>query len=298
MSGIDYSKWDKFCESDESDGSEGASGRPSVTRLQYPSRVTVGPNGVHMETVPPKATASPFNGTSDVTLTNCAIPTTTASAADAAASCNSSVVPPSVPKSRQDDEMEEDEMMYRNLTRNGAHEGESHIWSQTQDTASVSFILPTMQTKGKDIYNFRLCAEEQPDRTSLCVLSFGVRGLQGERRFVFRYPVKVDDEVVEGCWQLHSLTTKSMRLMVVQLVKEPVGVGMSLWWDKCFLTDQTTVDTTKISGRSDAAAARAEQFQKTWEEAHAEFKNRISERQGRQIIIEGADNCEGGDDNE
>ncbi|EKF31642.1 hypothetical protein MOQ_004517 [Trypanosoma cruzi marinkellei] len=281
-SGIDYSKWEKFCESDESDGSDGAPGnKPRITRLKYPSRVTVGPNGVHMENTPPIATTSPFNEGIDGTINK-----KTATAATTTTNTSSVMGPHSQQNTRKDvrrdDEAEEDEMMYHNLTRNGGREGQSHLWSQTRDTASVSFILPSMSTRAKEIMNFRLYSEEQPDRTSACVLTFGVKGVEGERRFVFRYPIKVDNDVVEGCWQLHSLHSKSLRLMVVQLVKESVAVGMALWWDRCFVTDQTTVDTRTLVDRSGSEAVRGEQFQRAWEEAHEEFKKRVNERHCRQ----------------
>ncbi|RNF11792.1 Low complexity protein [Trypanosoma conorhini] len=290
MPGVDYSKWDKFCDSDDSGGDEGAkSGRPCVTRLQYPSRVTVGPGGVHMEASPPLATASPFTGGSGAA----------AAAATARADPAPGGKPPSqqgAPKEVKDDaeaEAEEDEMMYNNLTRNGGRERDSHLWSQTRDTASVSFILPSMATKAKDIVNFRLCAEERPDGGSVCVLTFSTRGVEEERRCVFRYPVKLDSDVVEGCWQLHSLPSRSLRLMVVQLVKEPVAVGMSLWWDRCFVTDRTTVDTRTLADRSGAEALRGEQFQRAWHQAHEEFKKRIKEPHGRPPIIaeEEEENC-------
>ncbi|RNF03684.1 Low complexity protein [Trypanosoma rangeli] len=286
MSGVDYSKWDKFCDSDESDGEdEVKGGRPCVTRLQYPSRVTVGPNGVHMETPPPLATASPFvDGSVAAVAHNTA---TAVTAITNPASGGELSLQQSAPKEvKDDDEAEEDAMMYYNLTRNGGREGQSHLWSQTRDTASVSFILPSMSTKAKDIVNFRLCSEEQPDGSSVCVLTFSTRGVEAERRYVFRYPVKLDSDVVEGCWQLHSLPSRSLRLMVVQLVKEPVAVGMSLWWNRCFVTDQTTVDTRTLADRSSTEALRGEQFQRVWQEAHEKFKKRIKERHDCLPVIE------------
>ncbi|KAF8299024.1 hypothetical protein TcYC6_0068590 [Trypanosoma cruzi] len=282
MSGIDYSKWEKFCDSDESDGSDEAPGNePRITRLRYPSRVTVGPNGVHMENTPPIATTSPFKEGIDATVNK-----NTAAAATTTTNTASVMGPHSQQNTREDvrrdEEAEEDEMMYHNLTRNGGREGQSHLWSQTRDTASVSFILPSMNTRAKEIMNFRLYSEEKPDRTSVCVLTFGVKGVEGDRRCVFRYPIKVDNDVVEGCWQLHSLHSKSLRLMVVQLVKESVAVGMALWWDRCFVTDQTTVDTRTLVDRSGSEALRGEQFQRAWNEAHEEFKKRVNEGRGRQ----------------
>ncbi|ORC92223.1 Low complexity protein [Trypanosoma theileri] len=288
MSGIDYSKWDKLSDSSASDNDDNdnnydnnegkVTGDPRVTQLQYPSRVTIGPDGIHMETMPPKATVSPFGKTNATTTTTVPV--------------QSSAIKTSQDVYKNEQE-EEDEMMYFNLTRNGGCEGDSHLWSQTRDTATVSFILPTMETKAKDICNFRLIAEEQQDRTSVCVLSFSLRGIEGERRYVFRYPVKVDEDIVDGCWQLHSLPTRSLRLLIVQLVKEPVAMGMSLWWDKCFVTDQTVIDTRKIADRNNGAAARAEEFKKVWDQAHEEFKKRIDERQQKPIIIDNEEEEEG-----
>ncbi|KAG8348795.1 hypothetical protein TRVL_00380 [Trypanosoma vivax] len=302
MPGIDYSKWNKICDSDDSD-EENRIGKPSVTRLEYPSRVTLAPDGVRVDVVPPQATVSPFKGERRPTVA-CGVPMHSAGcvASECKASSNSTGHSPSTFPCAQtavgeakcvnedkDKDEDEDRMMYQNLTRNGGCEARSHLWSQTRDTASVSFIMPSMQTRAKDIYNFRIFTEEQSNHSSAYFIAFGVKGAAGEHRFQLRYSVKVDEEVVEGCWQLHTLATMSLRLLVVQLVKEPLGLGMFLWWDRCFVTDTTVVDTTKISGRSSSETKRAEGFRESWAKAHDEFRRWVTERQERRLSCDDSD---------
>ncbi|CBH14751.1 hypothetical protein, conserved [Trypanosoma brucei gambiense DAL972] len=327
MPGIDYSKWDKICDSDDSGSGDSATpGKPRVTQLEYPSRVTISSSGVHMVNTPSQATVSPFreplSGSNNKNNNNesrgAPLPAWTSSSSNAvdgggiigassasAHNCDSPARSGGVPcgdkytpRCNDDSDGEsEDHMMYNNLIRNGGREGESHIWSQTRDTVSVSFILPNMNTKAKDIQNFSLEEEEQPNHTSSCVISFSVKGDGGRRRYVLRYPVKVDEDTVEGCWSLHSLPAYPLRLLVVQLVKESMALGMTLWWDRCFIADQTIIDTTKISERNGADATRAEAFRQSWEKAHEEFKRRMIEQREKRCVIDEECDSDVEDDN-
>ncbi|GET92768.1 hypothetical protein, conserved [Leishmania tarentolae] len=333
MPGIDYSKWDKLtdsCSSTSDTDSEGyrdekenhGSGRaPQVTRLEYPSRVILGPNGVQLEQVPPQASASPFRGTS-------AAPQETHDGSVAAATCQINGAPPyaqphtgaqqnnSHPadnrSGRQDDEQErmdatddDEDLLYESLARNGGREGFHHWWTQTEDTVTVSFLVP-WETKGKWVTKFRLY--EAPSETApeselhqahleIAIQAPPARPMSASGgppappaphliHEVFRYPVKLSEDLIEGCWQLHFLPKRHLRLLVVQLFKEPVGLGMTLWWDRCFVTDTTSViaDTQTIPDRKrrmeamPALKGTVAQFRNVWEEAHEEFRRRMQQR--------------------
>ncbi|CAG9582605.1 conserved hypothetical protein [Leishmania major strain Friedlin] len=337
MAGIDYSKWDKLCDSGTSSGTEyegdrddkghdDSSRAPQVTRLEYPSRVTLGPNGVQLEQVPPKASASPFPGT-------CAPPEETDNGSVAVARCpikeesfhaeydtgasNASSHATGNTAGRRDDDQErmgatddDEDLLYESLARNGGREGSHHWWTQTEDTVTVSFLVP-WETKGKSVTEFRLY--EARSTTALesellqahleitilvrpaCLTSpsSGPSASAAPLRIhqVFRYPVKLSEDLIDGCWQLHFMPRRHLRLLVVQLFKEPVGLGMTLWWDRCFVTDTTSViaDTQTIPDRKRRMEAtpgskeKAGQFRKVWADAHEEFRRRAQERK-RKII--------------
>nr|CCC93153.1 conserved hypothetical protein [Trypanosoma congolense IL3000] len=302
MPGIDYSKWDKICCSDDSESE--LPEKPTVTHLQYPSRVTIGNNGVHVETSAPEAAATPFGGAGSTSNKTPPVDCSSAQSvlndkAGSAVAALSSHCCHSNDAGRDSDGVgdEDDDILYKSLTHNGGREEDSHIWSQTRDTATVGFILPSMSIRAKDVHSFRIEAEEQSNRTSMNVISFGIRGIEVKYRHVLRYPVKLDEDILDGCWALHSLKKHSLRILVVQLVKETMAIGVTLWWDRCFVSDRTIIDTTKISDRNDGSATRAQTFRESWQEAHEEFKRRMAERRNAPRIIDDddlEDNADGG----
>ncbi|CAJ1034772.1 hypothetical protein, conserved [Leishmania lindenbergi] len=302
------------------EGHRGGCRVPQVTRLKYPSRVILDSNGVRLEEAPPKALASPFCGAtapprethSDSVLG--AIPFNDESShaeSDTAAgnaSSNSNVKTEGVRSAGQErlDATDDDEdLLYESLARNGGREGSHHWWTQTKDTVTVSFLVP-WETKGKSVTGFRLyearaataSGSELPYihleiaiqvlPTCLASASGGPPASPAPLHIheVFRYPVKLSEDLIDGCWQLHFMPKRHLRLLVVQLFKEPVGLGMTLWWDRCFVRDTISViaDTHAIPDRMQQMEAtpeskeKAEQFRKVWAEAHEEFRRRMQER--------------------
>ncbi|CCW69452.1 unnamed protein product [Phytomonas sp. Hart1] len=307
--------------------------KPRVVKLSQPSRVMIGPGGVQLSTGSdgyPKAMASPFqsepskgakqNETSDQNQQLCS-----SNPNDAP------FHPPKVPTSCETEEMKkctggdnkdageeeeenDEEILYRNLTLNGGREGDSHLWAQTDDTLTVSFIVP-MDTRGKVVK--RLCiynkegsheresaANEEADeekekdisknnefvsastimRTQISI-SFASPHPLGELRQTFSYRIKTDDELLEGCWELLTLPKRELRVLVVHLFKEAIGAGITFWWDRCFVSDSTSVvDTRALASRRDTPSTaackseKAEVFQKVWKEAHEMFQDKMKQR--------------------
>lgn len=332
MSGIDYSKWDKFdCNSssgssntdssaDEADEGHGGSAAPQVTRLEYPTRVTLGPSGVQLASPPPKATASPFLSPAPLrTVQNSSAMVETSEQTEASASESLVKAKPKDEHVREeggdgnhdddDDAEAEEDMLYESLARNGGREGGEHWWSQSEDSATVSFLIPWETTaKCVSAFHLREVRDGASDsyRAQLDVTlqltphaakatpQMNEEDVSALPRVVyickqFRYPIKLAEELVEGCWQLHRMPRRHVRLLVVEVFKEPIGQGMTLWWDRCFVSDTASViDTQQIPDRvqrgaaaGPGAAAKAEEFRRVWDEAHEEFRRRMKERKAK-----------------
>lgn len=386
MSAFDYSKWDALSATSSEDSEAADSGgelnpvaapansssssmpppassggdaadRLHAVKLTYPSRVTIGPDGVHTEQGrPPRATASPFQPwpTPPVTDGVATTPTTdtTTTAATVTATAPAARHHAMVENANGNDD--DDEILYYKLTENGGREGNSHLWAQTRERATVSLVVP-FRTKASDIRGFRLRSdgnafsrgntapnkehdeEEEEEGTGAraalvtaltrrCAIAFSnereadteeVADTRNRCEFTFRYTVKTapardphneeatgshgavdtsadDDAFDASCWQLQTLPSLRLRLLVVHLTKEPVALGVHHWWDRCFATDtESIVDTTAIRARQQqqqgsggvataaAAGAGPSAFRRAWEEAHASFRQRVRDRKMR-----------------
>lgn len=302
---VDYSKWDKLqfsgeegsdkdedlvdSEDDEpvkvspspsSYSSDGGNRRPVVTRLDHPSSISIGPDGLHVQH-PPKATSSPFLAGPPTIVPSAAPPAhhqqreiTTATLAPAPQSATN------VAEDATDDL--EDDLLLSKLTRNGQN-CHHYFWSQTREMATLVIVLPALSVRGGNIHDFQIVRTAESSDVAVegaARLSFSVSTTETKviekMSFTLRYPIKCDEETVEGCWQLHTLVSKSMRLMVVELHKDPIGHQLYLWWDRACI-GEAPIDTTKLEDRSKERMAPTE-VQQVWEEAHEEFRRRNKAR--------------------
>jgi hypothetical protein len=342
MPGIDYSRWDKLeCSSSSNstasddanneekdwDGghhtgdSKSERGVPKVVRMGHPTSVTVGPSGVQLSRPHHKALASPFRPSASLQQ----MPPTQKEDADMLKSPSPVSSTPQACEGRHATQMNEEgsfvdvvgegggdkdddeDLLYYRLARNGGREGTQHWWSQTEDSATVSFLVPWVTT-AKMVTDFSLrevkseesCQHHARLEATIQMPPRSVDAAGDEERQAgstppaaalhicreFCYPIKLAADLVEGCWQLHRMPQRHLRLLVVEVFKEPIGQGMTLWWDRCFVTDTVAVvDTRTISDRVQRAAAagfaaqeKADQFRKVWDEAHEEFRRRMRER--------------------
>ena len=253
---IDYSKWDKLDVSDdECDRDDDDDHLPGVTRLDHPSSVVIGPKGVSVVNTAPTATASPFGFQPE------------ARQADSVAPAGASLA---IASSANDCQAEEDAMMLSSLTRNGLRlRNGGHMWGQTKTTVTIAFPVP-VETKSRDVSGFGISDDER-------TLTFAVRNTSGHsldevKKFVLelRYPVNTSDDALAGCWQLVSLPSRSLRLLVFSFEKKSFGFASALWWERALSTDEELVDTSALEDRK-LDAAKAQQVQNAWSEAQKEF---------------------------
>lgn len=290
--GLDYSKWDKLHFSDDEGEKASDSGSlvdseddmpqqpagtqrrqaPVVTRLDHPSSVSIGPAGIQVNH-PPKATASPFQSTPPVLQRVVESPAVLEEPRQQGQ-----------PRSSEDgtDDLEDD-LLISKLTRNGQR-CNGYFWSQIRDMATFVVILPALNVRGGNIHNFNVVRTAETCDVSVdgaAVLSFSV-SLPGtaasiqQFSFVLRYPVKCDDDTIDGCWQLHTFAGKGLRVLVVELHKEPFAHQLYLWWDRACI-GESPIDTTTLEDRKREHMAPSG-LQHIWDEAHKEFRQRIKDR--------------------
>jgi hypothetical protein len=292
--GVDYSKWDSLCVSGDDDSDKGSlvdsedampchsppqhaaadrvGARPVVTRLDHPSTVSIGPSGVQVNH-PPRASASPF--LSAPTLR------------PAEPANNSSTLTSRQPQREDADITDdlEDDLLILKLTRNGQR-CDGYFWTQIRDMATVSIILPSLSIRGGNIHNFRIAKTSESCDVSVdgaAVISFDivVHPADASRdqhvSYALRYPIKCDEETTDGCWQLHTLAGKGMRILVVELHKDMFGQGLYLWWDRACV-GEAPIDTTKLEDRKMEQSKPVVNVQRIWNEAHEEFRRRNKTR--------------------
>lgn len=209
---------------------------------------------------------------------------------------------------------EEDAMYWTELTRNGYEQKDSHLFAQSADTVTISFFVP-LTTKGKDVTLFRVFeSDHTSDRIHPHCITFNVHrphpsapgtGASADgvddspddsenitELVTLRHRVKLDEDLLLGCWSLHSFPSLHRRVMSVTLWKEYVatphdGGEVRLWWDKCLETDTESVQTELIAERAGKLKQTLE-FKRVWKEAHEQFQKRVSERKGRVVGQEDA----------
>mmetsp|Transcript_20299 Transcript_20299/g.23396 ORF Transcript_20299/g.23396 Transcript_20299/m.23396 type:complete len:302 (-) Transcript_20299:34-939(-) len=293
---IDYSKWDRFGDGESEDEHQeseeeaenptdaeveehAAIRKPQVTRLDHPSSVTIGPDGLQVK-FPEKASASPFSMQCPKFVSSTA-PSTTSSTVHSSQTLRSQQCEADITDDLEDD------LLLSKLSRDGQQVASivgvsasaPYLWSQTRETVTLSIFLQNSAIRGSQIQNFRVtklvdvtdCSTEGSSRVAFSV--FG----GGEVSLILRYPVKCDEERIEGCWNLHTLSSKQQKLMVIQLDKEDFANGVYLWWDRACI-GETPIDTTKLEGRKQQSVEAQQKWSTVWEDAHKEFRRRVNER--------------------
>lgn len=248
---IDYSKWNAFNDEDSDVENLAACSEPHFTRLERPSQVVVGPDGL---TVGEESACSGAHKLCE----------------------NISEEIEALGESC----LMNDTSVYSKLSTNGAKESDSHWWSQTETTVSVSFSIPS-EIKAKDILKFRVQEKESIHNGNSLLrphleLSYKKRG--GEVVEIlkeFFYPLNLDSDLLEGCWEIEKIGEQ--RVITFQFFKKEVAKGVSLWWDRCFSTDVARVDLDSLAERR---GNKSTQFKQVWEDAHQLFKQRVAKRKG------------------
>ena len=280
--GIDYSKWDKIDygdSSDEDDQEEGLSagegdtqaapqaagaGRPRVTRLDGPSRVTRDADGmITIDSTQPQASPMASPGTTHV----------------------SQKQPQLIKRSQSN--------LNQRLTKNGGQfideATQSQIfWSQDRQEVTIHIEFDSCEIKSKDIrvlasgmvtYGERNAAVGGGECNGKLKVTATVDNGNGnttktllEGELPHRIHLAEDEDYVE--WEI--LTENDDRKFVVVTLRKAVPMaGVVIWWD-CILKHCPKIDLSGIEGRnkksSDGSGAGMES---AWEEAHRLFKEKV-----------------------
>ena len=292
--GIDYSKWDKMDYGASSDEEEGSSaelsaggeeepagaGRPRVTRLDGPSRVTRDADGmitIDSTQSQTSSTASPGSRPTNIV--------TGATVSKSAETSSQKQAPqPELIKSSQTH-------LNKRLTKNGGQftdeATQSQIfWSQDRQEVTVYIEFDPCQIKSKDIrvvasgmvpYGERNAAVggggETHGKLKVMVKVDGgntaMTLLEGE--LPHRIHLAEDEEEVE--WEI--LSEDDRKFVVVPLRKAAPMAGVVIWWD-CILQHCPKIDLSSIEGRSkEISGSSGAGMESAWEEAHRLFKEKV-----------------------
>ena len=282
--GIDYSKWDKMEYGDSGDDAEGSSvgegdthkamvasatqpgaagaGRPRVTRLEGPSRVTRDADGmITIDSTQPQA--SPISS----------------------ASLNTTKKQPQLMKSSHSN-------LNQRLTKNGGQftdeATQSQIfWSQDRQEVTIYIEFDATKIKSKDIrvsasgmvaYGERNAAVGGGETHGKLRVTAKVENGIGYTKTLLEgeLPHKIhlaeDEDEVE--WEI--LSEDDRKFVVVTLRKATPMAGVVIWWD-CILKHCPKIELSGIEGRkkmsSDSSSGAG--IESAWEEAHRLFKEKV-----------------------
>jgi len=306
--GIDYSKWEKMDYGASSDEEEGSSaelsaggeeepagaGRPRITRLDGPSRVTRDADGmITIDSTQPQTSQTASPGSTNLV--------TGATASKSAETSSQKQAPqPELIKSSQIH-------LNKRLTKNGGQftdeATQSQIfWSQDRQEVTVNIEFDPCHIKSKDIhvvasgmvpYGERNAAVGGGGEThgKLKVMAIvdgentAMTLLEGE--LPHKIHLAEDEEEVE--WEI--LTEDDRKFVVVTLRKAAPMAGVVIWWD-CILQHCPKIDFSSIEGRSkESSGSSGAGMESAWEEAHRLFKEKVKTGALHKHEIDIAEDC-------
>mmetsp|Transcript_40173 Transcript_40173/g.87783 ORF Transcript_40173/g.87783 Transcript_40173/m.87783 type:complete len:324 (+) Transcript_40173:155-1126(+) len=135
-----------------------------------------------------------------------------------------------------------------------------YCWSQTKETVDVSVFVPAA-TKAKDVK-----VRVADDKVSIFAGNSAV--LQGDWEF------KVVPEE-DPDWELLDRDGQRAIRLTVRKAPVPGGFSVVVWW-KRVLKGDPAIDLSSIGDRKTDSV---EKFAKVWEEAHAQFRQKVKDRQ-------------------
>jgi len=293
MAGIDYSKWDKMdygeSSSDESAedkmGAEAAyPGRPRVTRLDGPARVTRDADGmitIDSSGVDPSTAISSPSTKEGTSTTNAAA--TTSSNMPSTADTEPRAVHAQSSQTALDDR----------LTTNGGRfideQTKSHIfWSQDRQEVVISVEFDAEKIKSRNIqveasgmvpYSERNAAVAGSSGVSdspygklkvTAKLDSGENATLLEGDLTHSVHLAEDEDDIE--WDI--LSECDRKFVRITLRKAVPMAGIVVWWDQ-ILQQTPKIDLSSIRGRGRQSAS----VENAWEEAHRMFKEKVKKGQ-------------------
>lgn len=277
MSSIDYSKWDKMDYGDSSDEESAGPGRPRVTRLDGPARVTRDADGmitIGSNSAAPLAVASRPPIAEGSSITNAAAVTTSSDAS-----------------SNPDSAAEQESALKDKLTTNGGRfvdeQTKSRIfWCQDRQEVIVSIEFDADKIKSRNIHVEATGLIPYGERNAAVAGSDG-DGAYGQLKVTAKMDSGETVNLLEGGlthkahlaededdieWEISSECDR--KFVRVTLRKAVPMAGVVVWWDQ-ILQHSPKIDVCSIRGRAKQSAS----VENAWEEAHRMFKEKVKKGQ-------------------
>mmetsp|Transcript_2628 Transcript_2628/g.4900 ORF Transcript_2628/g.4900 Transcript_2628/m.4900 type:complete len:290 (-) Transcript_2628:466-1335(-) len=280
---IDYSKWDimDFGSDDESVSSSEDNHRPTVTRLDEPSKVTFSAQGFKIEE---SRQTSPDNTTCTMTLD----------------------------KSSRNDENTNGKIPNKlsMLTRNGTtfvdpDTGNVVHWSQDHKEVVLSIVFDHTSIASKDIRVETMGELKYEDRYSAVgsICFDHVEGSKGKltvkavgpekTRIILQgymaYPFHLPEGEEQVDWEIDTNTEPNMKMLRITLLKAVPMQGLTVWWSRPLLHFTEIDVVTGIEGRtkngSNQVSSNHDEWKQAWDEAHRLFKGKIKDREKHIVNI-------------
>ena len=345
---VDYSKWDKLDYGDESedDGEDDKNvphfpQQPQVTKLDQPTRVTIGSGeSVDFNVLPPSATSSEDNHLSKdekmMSEREFREMQWIEQGKQFEREHPGTIMfrePPSSSKEEEEEEKEKEEEKHETkttslfseeekeerrrvaiarrkekFTRNGIYvrkkssrgteENENstgeldYMWSQTSSDVTLSVLAP-LGTKAKDVrvdvtetsVKIALCKEVVFDREWEHPIGEEVEEYDEEEEYNANGGLKFNEsdksftpirrKLTYGSWEVTDYDENN-RVIRVTAQKKSVEL-MRHWWQKCLKDEENHGEMLKLPDRS--ASAKSYDSKKVWDDAHADFKAQVKNRE-------------------
>jgi hypothetical protein len=244
---VDYSKWDKFVDDSDSDDDKRS---PFVTRLESPSRVTIGPTG------------------STITTQSHAISQDKPSNKRKECERVTEIVD-------DVDNLSYSDMVPSSWTVNGRYCSDLGLyWSQSKEEVNIHIIIDN-NIIGKDI----IVSHHPLDR--LLEIRHQVSGsdmgklLHGHLKHDINLSKQYESEshtpsdiCILDDWEV--ITLSDTRFISLTLTKRS-SPSICLWWDRLFDEHDTSIDLSTIVGR-----VNRQETEDVWKEAHKMFRDRVT----------------------
>lgn len=285
---VDYSKWDKLDVSDSDDEDARRFAKPTVTKLDSRSSVTI-PAAGSTAAAQHQITAVPDREDRDEEWDD------TGAGEDYYDSYEDRKPPEWFSRSSGASVSAGPVVAKPDWTRNG-YRTLTHMFCQGAEEVTITVNVP-IGTKAKDV---------QVDVSKSGELSVGICGVQhfikqlaheveGMDRSASTAVLassKEDDAEDDPDIDWEMLDFEDNRLVRITLKKRPPA-GLRVWWRKAFIDDPHEVDISGISDRGvvggvDAATGRKMTMQEVWEAAHVEFRKRIAAIKPTEVQVSGA----------
>jgi hypothetical protein len=242
---VDYSKWDKFGDT-ESDEDESSNSLPRVHHFKQPTSVTIGPNGLNYQA-----------DTSKISSTTSTPPVTTLDHHDHDINQeNSSIsILPSVSPSQSSPFQR--------------YETPTHSWQQTRYEITIWIKNIPFHTKNSDL------KVNLYQKNSLCIEINSLIFFQKTLKYEISHDIDSDGIDWEIISSPSSSSTNEKQIKII-FQKHQYLPGSAIWWNACFLGDEE-IDVMQIPERklSTNEKIQKQQFSNVWKEANEIFQKKI-----------------------